>query len=79
MERVVVWIVAHHDAAGDLAISPGQEQRGVTVLIKRVPLAVEKSFPLNDKRRHPRGIVFVNLPGKFDELIPLGAGTNFDN
>ena len=48
MERVVIRIVACHDAAHDFAISLGQEERGVTVLVKRVPFAIEKSFALDN-------------------------------
>jgi hypothetical protein len=73
MERVVVWIVAGHDTADDLAISSGEEHRGVPVLVKWVPFAIEKCFALDNQRRDPRRIVPINPPGKRDELIPLFA------
>lgn len=73
MERVVIWIVARHDAADDLAISLSKEERGVAVLVKRVPFAIEKCFALDNQRRDPSRIVSINQPGKPDESIPLFA------
>src|SRR5262245_35826384 len=69
MEQVVVWIVARHDSANDVAISLGQEQGGIAVLVKRVPGSVEKGAALDDERRYPDRIVFVNPPLKVDERI----------
>ena len=73
MERVVIWIVARHDAADDLAISFGQEQRGVAVLVKRVPFAIEKLFAFENERRDPGRIVPINPPGKLDEDVSFPA------
>ena len=39
--------------------------------IKRMALAIEKGFALENQRRHPGQIVFVNAPGKLDESIPV--------
>jgi len=71
MERVIIWIVARHDAADDLAISLSQEKRSVAMPIKRVPFAIEKNFPLENQWRHPGGIIFVEAPGKPDEVVSL--------
>ena len=79
MERIIVRIVARHDAANDLAVSFGQKKRGVAVLVKRVLVAIEKSFSFDNERRHPGRIVSVNPPRKFDEFILLSAGMDFDN
>jgi hypothetical protein len=38
-----------------------------------MPFAIEKSFPFEDQRRHPRRIIRINLPWKFDERIALAA------
>jgi len=73
MERVVVWIVARHDAADDLAISLSEEERGVTVLVKRLAFAIEKCFALDNQRRDPGRIISIDPPRKLDELIPLFA------
>ena len=79
MERIIVRIIARRDPANDLAVSFGQKKRGVAVLVKRVLVAIEKSFSFDNERRHPGRIVFVNPPRKFDESVPLGTRTNFDN
>jgi hypothetical protein len=73
MERVVIWVVARHDAADYLAISFGEEQRGVAVLVKWMAFAIEKCVALNNQRRDPGWIVPINPPRKLDELIPLFA------
>ena len=67
MARVVVRVVARHDAAHDFISAARQKQRRVTVQIKRVPFTIEKRFALNNERRHPGGIVFVNSPRKLDK------------
>ena len=77
MECVIIRIVARHDAADDLAISLGQEKRSVAVLVKRVPFAIEKSFPLEDQWRDPGWIVPINPPGKPDESVLLLSTANW--
>ena len=36
-------------------------------------LSIEKLFPLDDQRRHPGRIVFVNAPGKADKSVAVRA------
>ena len=48
MQQIIVRIVARHNAADDLAISFGQEERGVAMLVKRVPFAIEKCLSLDN-------------------------------
>src|SRR5207245_11559674 len=73
MERVVVWIVARHDAADDFAISLSEEERGVTVLVKRLAFAIEKCFALDNQRRDPGRIISIDQQRKLDKLIQLFA------
>jgi hypothetical protein len=42
-------------------------------LVKRVGLAIEKRFALDDKRRHPGMVVFINVPRKPNEGILVRA------
>ena len=77
MERIIVWVVAHHNAADDFVISPSQEERGVAVPIKWVAFAIEKSFPLENKRRDPGRIILVDAPGKPNEFVSLLSTANW--
>src|SRR5947199_1572531 len=79
MERVVVWVIAGHNASDDLAVLLRQKKGRVTVAIKRVPFTIQESFSLDDQRRNPSRIVPVNSPWKLDEFISLGARTNLGN
>ena len=73
MERVVIGIVARHDPADDFTAGSSEKERRVAVLIKRV-FPAKKLFALDDERRHPGRIVFVNSPGKLDERVPVHTG-----
>ena len=79
MERVVIRIVTRHDSAGDLAVLPGDKQCGVTVLVEGMPFPIEECFALENKRRHPGGIVSVNAPREFDECVTLFASVDWRN
>ena len=79
MKGVVVRIVARHDSTDDFAIPPCEEERGVPVLEKRMLLAIEKFFALENQGRHPGRIVAINLPRKFDEGVTFRVGNDFRN
>jgi hypothetical protein len=46
------------------------------VLIKRMLLAIEELFPLEQERGHPRGIIRIDPPREFDEGVALRPRTN---
>src|SRR5207244_2715116 len=79
VKRVVIWIVACHDAPYDFAIASGEKKCGIPVFIKRMPLAIEECLALDDQRRHPGGIIFVDAPWKLNERIAFPARANFGN
>ena len=66
-------VIAGHDPADDFAAGPGQKERRVAVLIKRV-FAAEKLFAFDHERRHPGRVILVNSPRKLDEGVPLRGG-----
>ena len=73
MHRVVVRIVARHDPADDFSSAPGEKQSGVAMQIKRVALPIDETFALDDKRRDPSRIIFVNPPREFDKRVAFPA------
>ena len=73
MERVVVRVVARHDPPNGFAAGAREKERRVAVLEKRVPGTIDKLLSLEQKRRNPGRIVFINLPRKFNEGSPLLA------
>src|SRR5229473_531534 len=77
MERVVIWIVTRHDSADDLAVQPGEKQRGVAVLTEGMSFPIEECFAFENQRRHPSGIVLVDLPRKFNERVAILATTDW--
>ena len=77
MKRIIIRIIARHDSPNDFAVSPGQEQGGVAVFVKRVSLAIEECFALENQRRHPGGIISVNPPRKLDKGIAIPARADF--
>ena len=64
------------DAADDLAAALGQPQLGPGMLEPRVLARSDQAVDLVLERRHPGGIVPVDLPGEIDEglLVLLGIG-----
>ena len=76
MERVVIWIVTRHDSTNDLAVQPGEKQRGVAVLIEGMSFPIEECLAFENQRRHPSGIVLIDLPRKFNERVAIFATTD---
>lgn len=76
MERVVVWIIARHDAADDFppaSAGSREEQGGIAVLVKGMPFAIEERFALNNQGWDPCRVIAIDPPGEFDERIALPA------
>jgi hypothetical protein len=73
VKRIVFWIVAGRDPADDFAATPGQKKFGFPVFEKRMLLAIEEFFALDQQGRDPGRIVLVNPPGKFDECVAIGT------
>ena len=71
VERVVLRIVAGHNAPNDFATGTREEKCRIPVFVKGMFLSIEKLFSLQQQRGDPHGVVLINPPGKFDEAIPL--------
>jgi hypothetical protein len=76
MKRIIVRVIARHDAADDFAIVFREKQCRVAVFIERMTFSIEKRLALDQQRRDPGWIVAINLPGKFNEGIAVLAGDN---
>src|SRR5713101_1870478 len=80
MEQVVIRIVTCHDSADDLApatAGPGKKQRGIAVLIEGMFFPIEEFLAFENQRRHPSGIVLVDLPRKFNECVAVFTTTDW--
>lgn len=68
--KLIVAVVHHgSDAAQQAPPAAGGEERHPRVIKKRVPGAVQFEFDVADQRRHPEGVVLVNLPRKADKSV----------
>jgi hypothetical protein len=76
VEGIVLWIVTRHNSANDFAVAPSEKKRGITVLIKRMFLAIEKLFTLEQEWRYPSRIVCIYAPGKFYKGVTFRARTD---
>ncbi len=61
------------DRARRLAVLPGDEQFGISLLEEQAARGVDDLFPFGQKRRHPQRIVRIDPPWEGEKRPPLKA------
>ena len=60
----------------EIVATPGNEVGGLRVAEEGVAARVEELLAFEQQRRHPMGVIGIDLPGEADEVLHVRAAAN---